>query len=144
MKTKLMGCLFVGLAFSLTLAISARQGAEPIEQTGIPISLPGDETQVQEDQLRNSSGVKAPINLIGVIAVVIDAETSTWLQNVPDIRGKNPAAFAETNHIFTIVQINAAIVAAPATDDSTCTQFGLRGRGCIAVFAHADEGDDKK
>jgi len=69
MKTKLMGCLFVGLAFSLTLAISARQGAEPIEQTGIPISLPGDETQVQEDQLRNSSGVKAPINLIGVIAV---------------------------------------------------------------------------
>ena len=75
---------------------------------------------------------------------VIDAETSTWLQNVADIRGKNPAAFAETNHIFTIVQINAAIVAAPATDDSTCTQFGLRGRGCIAVFAHADEGDDEK
>ncbi len=55
---------------------------------------------------------------------VIDAETSDWLQNVPDVRGKNPAAFAETNHIFTIVQINAAIVAAPATDDSTCSKFG--------------------
>ena len=75
---------------------------------------------------------------------VIDAETSTSLQNVTDVRGKNPAAFAETNHIFTIVQINAAIVAAPATDDSTCTQSGIRGRGCIAVFAHADEGDDEK
>ena len=74
---------------------------------------------------------------------VIDAETSTWLQNVPDVRGKNPAAFAENNHIFTIVQINAAIVAAPATDDSTCTQFGLFGRGCIAVFAHGTRGDDE-
>jgi hypothetical protein len=72
---------------------------------------------------------------------VIDAETSTWLQNVPDIRGKNPAAFAESNHIFTVVQITAAMVAAPATDNSTCTQFGLAGRGCIAVFAHAN--DDK-
>src|SRR5262249_51824985 len=51
---------------------------------------------------------------------VIDAETGDWLQNVPDVRGKNPAAFAETNHIFTIVQINAGIVANPATDDSTC------------------------
>jgi hypothetical protein len=36
---------------------------------------------------------------------VLDAEHGTWLQNVPDVRGKNPAAFAETNHIFTIVQI---------------------------------------
>lgn len=70
---------------------------------------------------------------------VIDAETSTWLQNVPDIRGKNPAAFPENNHIFTIVQVNAAIVAAPATDNSTCSLFGLNGRGCIAVFAHDDD-----
>ncbi len=75
---------------------------------------------------------------------VIDAETSTWLQNVPDVRGKNPAAFAENNHIFTIVQINAAIVAAPATDDSTCTLSGIFGRGCIAVFGHTDDGDDEK
>ena len=73
---------------------------------------------------------------------VIDAETSTWLQNVPDIRGKNPAAFAENNHIFTVVQITAAIAAAPATDNSTCTQFGVSGRGCIAVFAH-DHDDDR-
>jgi hypothetical protein len=43
------------------------------------------------------------------------------------------------------VQITAGIAAAPATDDSVCTQSGLRGRGCIAVFAHAAaEGDDDK
>jgi hypothetical protein len=75
---------------------------------------------------------------------VIDAETSTWLQNVPDVRGKNPAAFAENNQIFTIVQITAGIVASPATDDSVCTQFGLRGRGCVAVFGHANADDEDK
>jgi hypothetical protein len=75
---------------------------------------------------------------------VIDTETSTWIQNVPDIRGKNPAAFAENNHVFTIVQINAAIAAAPASDDSACIKFGIMGRGCIAVFAHAGEDDDDK
>jgi hypothetical protein len=71
---------------------------------------------------------------------VIDAETSTWLQNVPDVRGKNAAAFAETNHIFTVV------TAEPAgfIGSTPCTQFGLIGRGCIAVFAHADQGDDEK
>jgi len=73
---------------------------------------------------------------------VIDAETSRWLQNVPDVRGKNPAAFAENNRVFTIVQVNAAIVANPATDNSTCSLFGFRGTGCIAVFTHADD-DDK-
>jgi len=73
---------------------------------------------------------------------VIDAQTSSWLQNVKDIRGKNPAAFAETNRIYTIVQINAAIVAAPATDDSTCANFGFRGTGCIAVFTHSDTEDN--
>jgi len=73
---------------------------------------------------------------------VIDAETSSWLQNVPDVRGKNPAAFPENNQIFTIVQINAGIVASPATDDSVCAQFGLTGRGCVAVFGH-ENADDK-
>ena len=69
---------------------------------------------------------------------VIDAETSTWLQNTPDVRGKNPAAFPENNHIFTVAQITAAIVAG-ATDDSICmTQFGVKGMGCIVVFTHAE------
>jgi len=32
--------------------------------------------------------------------VVINAQTSEWLQNVPDVRGKNPAALADNNHIL--------------------------------------------
>ena len=68
---------------------------------------------------------------------VIDAETNDWLQNVPEVRGKNPAALPENNHIFTIVQINAAIAAGTAPDDSVCfTQFNLKGTGCVAVFTH--------
>jgi hypothetical protein len=76
-----------------------------------------------------------PVQSLGVI----DAQTSTLLQAVRDVRGKNAAAFAENNHIFTIVQINAAIVAAPATDDSTCAQFGFKGTGCVAIFEHAEK-----
>jgi hypothetical protein len=71
---------------------------------------------------------------------VINAETSEWLQNVPDVRGKNPAALplpANNDHIFTIVQITAAI-AGGATDDSICftTDSTLKGKGCVAVFRH--------
>ena len=67
---------------------------------------------------------------------VINGNTSEWLQNVPDVRGKNPAALADNNHIFTIVQINAAI-AGGAPDNSICaTQFNIKGTGCVAVFTH--------
>src|SRR5262245_15259465 len=79
--------------------------------------------------------VMPPVQSLGVI----DAETSTLLQAVRNVRGKNPAAFVENNHIFTIDQINAAIVAAPATDDSTCAQFGFKGTGCVAIFEHAEK-----
>src|SRR5260370_34808099 len=62
---------------------------------------------------------------------VINAETSEWLQNVPDVIGKNPAAFSENNHIFTIVQITAAIAAGTSPDDSTfVTAFIFTGTGC--------------
>src|SRR5215471_17216778 len=75
---------------------------------------------------------------------VINAETSDWLQNVPDVRGKNPAALPENNHIFTIVQITAAIAAGTAPDDSICfTAFNVKGTGCVAVFRHLKHsGDD--
>jgi len=86
------------------------------------------------------NGVSGGVQQLGVI----DAETSTWLQNIPDVRGKNPAAFAETNHILTVVQINAAIAANPSTDNSVCTNFGFKGTGCIALFTHAGEEDDDK
>jgi hypothetical protein len=75
---------------------------------------------------------------------VINAKTSEWLQNVPDVHGKNPAAFAENNHIFTIVQITAAIAAGTAPDDSICaTEFNVKRTGCVAVFRHLRHpGDD--
>jgi hypothetical protein len=74
---------------------------------------------------------------------VINAESSKWLQNVPDVRGKNPAALPENNHIFTIVQINSAIAMGTAPDDSICfTKFNVKGMGCVAVFTHARTGDD--
>ena len=97
---------------------------------------PGDE----RFYVTGSSTVAPLVTSLGVI----DAETSTWLQNVPDVRGKNPAAFAENNHIFTIVQITAGMVTSPATDNSVCTQFGLTGRGCVAVFGHGNADDDDK
>jgi hypothetical protein len=71
---------------------------------------------------------------------VINADTSEWLQNVPDVRGKQPAALplpANNDHIFTIVQITAAIAAGTAPDDSICaTAFNVKGTGCVAVFRH--------
>src|SRR2546428_483992 len=84
------------------------------------------------------SAATPPVQSLGVI----DAQTTMWLQNVADVRGKNPAASAENNRILTVVQITAAIAAAPATDNSVCTLFGVRGRGCIAVFTHAGGPDN--
>jgi hypothetical protein len=81
---------------------------------------------------------------------VIDAEDSTFLQDVPQIgvipgvgtRGKNPAAFPEQNRIFDIQQINAAIVAGTSPDDSVCAKFNVVKMGCIAVFTHEGEGEE--
>jgi hypothetical protein len=57
--------------------------------------------------------------------------------------GRNPAAFAENNHVFVDTPVTARIAAGMDHDDSTCILFGIIGRGCIAVYAHAgDEGDD--
>ena len=67
---------------------------------------------------------------------MIDGTSANWLLNVADVRGRNPAALPDNNHIFTLVAVTPGIVADPSTDDSTCTLFGLRGRGCVAVFGH--------
>lgn len=74
---------------------------------------------------------------------VIDAEDGSWLQNVPDQGGRNPSAFSENNHIFTPVRTTAAFVSNPSADNTICASFGLKGTGCIAVFAHggADKDD---
>jgi hypothetical protein len=72
------------------------------------------------------------VNSLGVI----DATTSTWLQSVPAVQATNPTASAETNTMFAVVQVTAAQVATPATDVSACSFAGVRGTGCILVFAH--------
>jgi len=67
---------------------------------------------------------------------VVDARTGTWLQNVPDPGGRQAAALAANNHIFTLVRVTAAIVEDPSRDTTTFAQFGVKGKGCIAVFTH--------
>jgi hypothetical protein len=86
---------------------------------------------------------------------VIDAEHDLWLQNIPVsgtlppsgtalTAGRNPAAFSENNRVFVDTPVTTAIAAGTAKDDSTCIKFGIIGRGCIAVYAHAgDEGDEE-
>jgi hypothetical protein len=78
-----------------------------------------------------------PVNALGVI----DARTSTFLQGVPAVQATNPAALAGRNRIFAVVQVTAAQVTTPASDTSACAQFGVKGRGCILVFAHVGQGD---
>jgi hypothetical protein len=63
---------------------------------------------------------------------VIDAQTGTWRENVPAAGARNVAALASNNHIFSVVRSPAA----GAADTTLCTQFGIRGTGCVAVFGH--------
>jgi len=76
---------------------------------------------------------------------VIDAETSSLLQLIPDPKGKNTAAFPENNHIFTVVTLTAPTAKVPnPPDTSVCnTAFGFAGTGCIAVFEHTESGEAK-
>ena len=81
-----------------------------------------------------------PVTSLGVI----DAETGAWLQNVPDPGGRQAVAFAENNHIFTPVRLTPAIVSDPSTDKTTCSLFGFKGTGCVAVFAHSEPSHAKQ
>jgi hypothetical protein len=63
---------------------------------------------------------------------VIDAGTSTWLQNIPAPSIRNLAAYVGNNHIFSPVNAPAAGV----TDTTACVRFGLVGTGCVIVFGH--------
>jgi hypothetical protein len=81
-----------------------------------------------------------PVDSLGVV----DAQTGAWLQNVPDPGGRQAAALPENNHIFTLVRVTAAMIRDPSTDHTTCSLFGFRGTGCIAVFVHSDEAAKQK
>src|SRR4029077_3243747 len=86
---------------------------------------------------------------------VIDSQHDKLLQTIPVsagplaptgtalTSGRNPAAFSESNRVFVDTPVTAAIVAGTKPDDSLCTKFGVIGRGCIAVFAHAGDPDDE-
>jgi len=64
---------------------------------------------------------------------IMNAFTGAWLQNVPNIGGASPSAYARTNEIFTRVPFNAA-------NDAT-NRCVVKGRGCVVVFAHTGGGD---
>ena len=58
---------------------------------------------------------------------IMNAFTGQWLQNVPNIAGASPSAFAETNEIFT------RVLFAAATDATN--RCVVKGQGCVVVFA---------
>ncbi len=109
----------------------------PETGTGITVIQPaagGNETWYNSGDGRfYTTGVDAT----GVNSLdVIDATTNTFLQSVPAVGATNPTADAVTNQIFAVVQVTAAQVAAPATDNTACSVVGITGTGCIVVFAH--------
>jgi hypothetical protein len=81
-----------------------------------------------------------PVDSLGVV----DAQTGVWLQNVSDPGGRQAAALPQNNHIFTLVRVTAAMIKDPSSDHTTCSLFGFRGTGCIAVFVHSDEVQTKR
>jgi hypothetical protein len=81
------------------------------------------------------NGVTGGVQQLGVI----NAEKGSWLQNVSEVatvasQGRDPVAFPELNRIFTVVQINAAVVAGTTAESNVCTQFNVNKRGCVVVF----------
>ena len=66
---------------------------------------------------------------------VVDPQTHHVIQSLSDVSGRNQAAFAENNHVFTPVRAGAG---------DQCSKFGFVGTGCVAVFAHREaEGGGK-
>ena len=60
---------------------------------------------------------------------VVDPQTHKLIQTLSDVSGRNEAAFAENNHVFTPVR---------AGTGDQCSKFGFVGTGCVAVFAHVE------
>jgi hypothetical protein len=113
------------------LIMDAKTGAiTPVQQVG-----GGNETWFNKGDGKfyvTGADVTTGLNSLGVI----DATTGQWLQSVPAVQSTNPTASAVTNEVYAVVQVNAAQVATPSTDVSACTVFGIRGTGCVLLFAH--------
>ena len=101
---------------------------------------------IPADELWFNSGddlVYAANNTTNVLNVV-DPETRALIQSVPDVGGRNQAAFAENNHVLTPVRTTKAFVTTPSLDNTQCSVFGFRGTGCVAVFTHAEAGSRER
>jgi hypothetical protein len=113
------------------LIMDAKTGAiTPVTQIG-----GGNETWYNKGDNKfyvTGADVTTGLNSLGVI----DGTTGQWLQSIPAVQSTNPTASAETNEIYAVVQVNAAQVATPTTDISACSFFGVRGTGCVLLFAH--------
>jgi hypothetical protein len=82
----------------------------------------------------NTVVVVPPATTGPTVLGVIDGEDSSWLQNVPDVGGRNPSAFPENNRIFSPVR--------SATPPATSICGSLSSTGCIAVFTHKGGADE--
>src|SRR6266571_631731 len=108
MKSKLMRIVFLGLAFSFTLAVTARQAVNLIEP---PTSTSPSEQDdpANENQLRDPSGVNGPVNAIGAIAVPggVGAVDILW---VDQPRGRGYIADRTKAAVHIIDAINSVYV----------------------------------
>ena len=82
----------------------------------------------------NTVVVVPPATTGPTVLGVLDGEDSSWLQNVPDVGGRNPSAFPENNRIFSPVRA--------ATPPATTICGSFSSTGCIAVFTHKGGEDE--
>jgi hypothetical protein len=88
-------------------------------------------TGVPADELWFNPGDDLVYSASGGTLYVVDPHAGAVVQKLSDPGGRNEAAFAENNHVFTPVRA--------ATGDQ-CSKFGFVGTGCVAVFAHVERG----
>jgi hypothetical protein len=92
-------------------------------------------TGVPADELWFNPGDDLVYSASTNVLYVVDPQAGTVVQTLSDVGGRNQAAFAENNHVFTAVRAGAAV---PGGDE--CANFGFLGTGCVAVFAHVESG----
>ncbi len=85
---------------------------------------------VPADELWFNSGDDLVYSASGGTLYVVDPQAGAIVQKVSDPGGRNQAAFAENNHVFTPVRAAAG---------DQCSTFGFVGTGCVAVFAHVEK-----
>ena len=83
-------------------------------------------TGVPADELWFNPGNDLVYSASGGTLYVVDPQAGAVVQTLSDPGGRNQAAFAENNHVFTPVRAAAG---------DQCSKFGFVGTGCVAVFA---------